>query len=91
MAKTALRPLTQLGAAEVQLPAARDTGSAALRPSSGHLDVGTAVATCMGRVLRPGITMLRRLMTRLATALGLLVGGFAMGTAEFALLRALAQ
>jgi hypothetical protein len=35
--------------------------------------------------------MLRRLITRLATALGLLVGGFAMGTAEFALLRALAQ
>lgn len=35
--------------------------------------------------------MLRRLALRLAAVLGLLVGGFAVGTAEFALLRALAQ
>lgn len=33
----------------------------------------------------------RRLTTRLAEALGLLLGGYAVGTAEFALLRALAQ
>jgi hypothetical protein len=35
--------------------------------------------------------MLRRIVTRIAAALGLLVSGFAVGTAEFALLRALAQ
>jgi hypothetical protein len=35
--------------------------------------------------------MLQRIVTRIVAALGLLIGGFAVGTAEFALLRALAQ
>lgn len=35
--------------------------------------------------------MFRRLLKRLAATVGLLASGFAVGSAEFALLRALAQ